>query len=51
MKKQTVKLLERASRERIPVSSLKGKIIPSKKRKLVEKALKKNSIEESGTHD
>lgn len=51
MKKQTVKLIKRASRERIPVSSLKGKVIPSKKRKLVENALKKNSIEESGTHD
>lgn len=51
MKKQTVKLIKRASREIIPVSSLKGKVIPSKKRKLVENALKKNSIEESGTHD
>jgi hypothetical protein len=51
MKKQTVKLFKRASRERIPVSSLKGKVIPSKKRKLVENALKKYSIEESATHD
>jgi hypothetical protein len=51
MKKQTVKLLERASREKIPVSSLKGKIIPSKKRELVEKALKKNRIEERVTND
>jgi hypothetical protein len=51
MNKQTVKLLKNASRERIPVSSLKGKVMPSKKRKLVEKALKKNSIEERVTHD
>jgi len=51
MKKQTLKLLKRTSRERIPVSSLKGKIIPSKKKKLIEKALKKNRIEESVTHD
>jgi hypothetical protein len=51
MKKQTVKLIKRASRDRIPVSSLKGKIIPSKKRKLIEKALKKNRIEERVTID
>jgi hypothetical protein len=51
MKKQTVKLIKRASRDRIPVSSLKGKIIPSKRRKLVEKALKKNRIEERVTND
>ena len=51
MKRQTVKLLKRASRERIPISSLKGKIIPSKKRKLIEKELKKNNIEERVDHD
>ena len=51
MKKQTVKLIKRASRDRIPVSSLKGKIIPSKRRKLVEKALKKNRIEERVPND
>jgi hypothetical protein len=51
MKRQTVKLLKRTSRERIPISSLKGKIIPSKKGKLIEKALKKNTMEEHVTHD
>lgn len=40
MKKETVKLIKKSSRERIPVSSLKGKVVPSKKRKLMEKALK-----------
>jgi hypothetical protein len=51
MKRQTIKLLKRASRESIPISSLKSKIIPSKKRKLIEKALKKNSTEEHVSHD
>jgi hypothetical protein len=41
----TIKTIKKVSRERIPVSSLKGKIIPSKKRKLIEKALKKNQME------
>ncbi|MCL5978263.1 MAG: hypothetical protein M1147_09150 [Nitrospirae bacterium] len=41
MKKETVKLIKKASREKIPVSSLKGKVMPSKKRKLLEEALKK----------
>jgi len=41
MKRQTIKTLKKASRENIPVSSMKGKVIPSKKRKLMEKALKK----------
>ncbi|MDI6729664.1 MAG: hypothetical protein QMD44_12185 [Thermodesulfovibrionales bacterium] len=40
MKKTTVKLIKKSSREKIPVSSLKGKIVPSRKRKLMEKALK-----------
>jgi hypothetical protein len=44
MKKETVKLVKKASREKIPVSSLKGKVIPSKKKKLLERALKKDSI-------
>ncbi len=42
MKKTTIKILKKASRENIPISSMKGKVIPSKKRKLTEKALKKN---------
>jgi hypothetical protein len=46
MKRKTVKLLKKASRERIPVSSLKGKVIPSKKRNLIEKILKKERLEE-----
>jgi hypothetical protein len=51
MKKETVKLLKKASRERIPLSSLKGKIIPSKKRKLVEKSLKKRVLDEVANND
>jgi len=46
MKRKTVKLLKKVSRKRIPVSSLKGKVIPSKKRKLIEKTLKKERLEE-----
>lgn len=45
IKRITIKAIKKISRERIPVSSLKGKIIPSKKRKLIEKALKKNQME------
>lgn len=41
MKRETVKLIKKASREKIPISSLKGKVMPSKKRKLLEEALKK----------
>jgi hypothetical protein len=41
MKKETIKLIKKSSREKIPVSSLKGKVVPSMKRKLIEKALKK----------
>jgi hypothetical protein len=44
----TVKTIRKVSRERIPVSSLKGKVIPSKKRRLIEKALKKNQLERDG---
>jgi hypothetical protein len=40
MKKEIIKLIKKASREKIPVSSLKGKVVLSKKRKLMEKALK-----------
>jgi len=41
MKKQTVKLIKKLSRKRIPKACLKGKVIPSKRKKLIEKALKK----------
>jgi hypothetical protein len=51
MKKETVKLLKKASRERIPLTSLKGKIMPSKKRKLAEKSLKKDALEEVAHND
>jgi hypothetical protein len=44
----TVKTIRKVSREKIPVSSLKGKVIPSKKRRLIEKALKKNQLERDG---
>jgi len=47
MKRKTVKLLKKVSRDRIPVSSLKGKVIPSKKRKFIERALKKERSEEN----
>jgi hypothetical protein len=43
MKRKTVKLYKKASRDRIPISSLKGKIIPPKKRKLIEKTLNSSS--------
>ncbi|NCO67724.1 MAG: hypothetical protein GW873_04130 [Nitrospirae bacterium] len=45
MKRKTVKLLKKASRDRIPVSYLKGKLIPSKKSKLIEKTLKKERLD------
>jgi hypothetical protein len=47
MKKATVKSIKKVSREKIPLSSLKGKVMPSRKRKLIEKALKKERCEES----
>jgi hypothetical protein len=46
MKKITVKLLRKASREQIPVSQLRGRIMSPKKRKLLEKVLEKESREE-----
>jgi len=39
MKKKTLKLIKKSSREKIPVSCLTGKVLQSKKRKLIEKAL------------
>lgn len=39
MQKETVKLLKKFSRAAVPVSSLKGKVIASKKKVLIEKAI------------
>ncbi|MFN3739859.1 MAG: hypothetical protein ACK4TF_04200 [Thermodesulfovibrionales bacterium] len=36
-----LKTIKKLSREVVPVSRLKGKVIPSKKRKLFEKAMDK----------
>jgi nitroreductase len=47
MKKETVKSIKKVSREKIPVSSLRGKVMPSRKRKLIEKALEKERWGES----
>jgi len=47
MKKETIKSLKKVSREKIPLPSLRGKVLPSKKRKLIEKALKKERWEQS----
>jgi len=47
MKKEKVKLFKKASREKIPLSLLKGKVISSKKRKLLEKTLQKEISEQS----
>ena len=47
MKKETVKSIRKVSREKIPVSSLRGKVMPCRKRKLIEKALKKERGEQS----
>ncbi|MFZ5908038.1 MAG: hypothetical protein ACOYVJ_11665 [Nitrospirota bacterium] len=49
MKKRTIKLIRNLARKEIPVSSLRGKVIPSKKRKLLEKALKKNQSQEENS--
>ncbi len=46
MKRKTVKLLKKAYGERIPVSSLKGRVMSSKKSKLLEKASKKEMTRE-----
>jgi hypothetical protein len=51
MKKKTIKSLKRISRERIPLSSLREKVIDSKKRKLLAKALKKETLEETASND
>lgn len=43
MKKETVKLIKKTAREKIPVSSLKGSVILSRKKKLIDKASKKEA--------
>jgi hypothetical protein len=43
MKKKLIKLIKKSSRETIPSAMLKGKIIPSKKKKLLEKTIKRES--------
>jgi len=48
MKKRIIKLIRKVAREEIPISSMRGKVIPSKKRKLLEKALRKNQSQEIG---
>ena len=41
--KKLIKLIKKSSRKTIPSSMLKGKIIPSKKKKLLEKAMERES--------
>lgn len=41
MKERRVKTIKKISRKLIPVSSLKGKVIESKKKKLLKKAARK----------
>jgi CRISPR/Cas system CSM-associated protein Csm3 (group 7 of RAMP superfamily) len=45
MKNKKTKILKKVSRRMIPVSSLKGRVMPSRKRKLIEKALKRSGTE------
>jgi|WetSurSiteA1Bulk_404760.scaffolds.fasta_scaffold93661_2 hypothetical protein len=51
MKKRIVKLVRKAAREEVPVSSLRGRVLPSKKRKLLDKVLKKNQSQEHSRDD
>ena len=46
MKKDTLKALKKASRKRIPVGTMKEKVIPSKKKKLLERAIEKETAED-----
>ncbi len=45
MKKKTLKILKKISREMAPASKLKARVMPSRRRKLIEKALLKASKE------
>jgi len=51
MKKKLVKLIKKSSRETIPTSMLRGKIIPPKKKKLLEKAIEKESRQDGSKDD
>ena len=51
MKKKMIKSLKRISRKRIPLSTLREKVIDSKKRKRLAKALKKEMQEETAPND
>lgn len=46
MKKDTLKALKKASRKHIPVGRMKEKVIPSKKKKILEKEMEKEAEEE-----
>ena len=45
MKRETVKHIKKIAREKIPVSSLKGRVVPSKRKKLIEEAREKEKFE------
>ena len=45
MKKETIKAIKKVSREKVPLSSLKAKVIQPKKRKLLEEAAKREERE------
>ncbi|MDI6801022.1 MAG: hypothetical protein QMD01_03040 [Thermodesulfovibrionales bacterium] len=51
MKKEIVKLVKKASRKRIPITQLKGKVMPSKKRRLMEKTLSNEERAEKNSPD
>jgi hypothetical protein len=46
MKKDTLKALKKASRKQIPVGRMKEKVIPSKKKKILEKEIEKETGED-----
>ncbi len=45
MKKESIKIFKKTSRKIVPHSFLKGKVMPSRKRKLLEEIFKKDFIE------
>jgi hypothetical protein len=47
MKKDTLKALKKASRKQIPVGRMREKVIPSKKKKILEKEMEKEAGEDS----
>lgn len=42
IKRKSIKIFKKLSRETVPAPRLKGKVIPSKKRKLLEKTMFEN---------